>query len=151
MTSINVNELAQKAIQAEIQTILTRPEFKEEIKKEYKSQLQAMVDGAEKRARFWAIVASLLVLGVITSLAAAEFLKVREKRLSLDEDFSKIQIITSQLRESVTTIKADTERLKADLDSRDRTVRATIASLEKSVHEIELQAQAAISTLPAKR
>jgi len=151
MNGKTVEQIAADAAKQAVAGYVATDEFRSDVKEEYKTQVTSMLEGAEKKARNWALIVTLVVLGVILSLVSSEFLKVKEKRVSLDEEFGKIQVTASQLRETITSIKSEMDRLKIDVDSKDRALRSTIDSLEKKTKDLEAQVTQATARVQSKR
>lgn len=151
MNGKTVEEIAADAAKNAVLNYVATDQFKSAMKEEYKTQVTSMLEGAEKKARNWALIVTLVVLGVILTLVSSEFLKVKEKRVSLDEEFGKIQVTASQLRETIASIKSEMDRLKIDVDSKEKALRSTIDSLEKKTKDLEAQVAQATARAQSKR
>jgi len=112
-------------------------EFKGQARREYTEQIKTLIENAETKARRWQVVLTLLVIGIIFVLVFSELLNVREKRLSIDEEYVKVLTTAEELRKTIADIKADTDRVKAEVDAKDKSIGATIDSLEKKTRDLE--------------
>jgi hypothetical protein len=131
----DLNEFARKAIT----DYFSRQDFKDEAKREYTSQITTLIEKAETKARSWQVVLTLLVTGIIFVLVFSELLNVREKRLSIDEEYVKVLTTAEELRKTIADIKTDTDRVKAEVDAKDKSIGASIDSLEKKTRDLETQ------------
>lgn len=142
--------VAAEAARQTVKTYVAGEEFRREARKEYRDQITNMIEGAEKKARIWAAFFTVLVLSIVGSLAFSEFLKVREKRMSLDEEFVKVYSTAEELTRTTARLKADTDRLQLDVQSKDKSVRASMEALEQKTKALEAQVAQASARVKAK-
>ena len=148
---IDLNAVTIEATKAAVTQYFTTSQFQEDAKKEYQTQITAMIEGAEKKARNWAIVVTLLVIGLVLVLVSSEFLKVKEKRLSLDEEYVKVLVTAQDLRKTIDTLRSDTDRVKAETEAKDANIRATIEALEKKTKDLEVRVDQAAVQIEKRR
>ncbi|WP_340124613.1 hypothetical protein [Methylobacter svalbardensis] len=127
------------AVRKAVKNHIGSEKFKDEAKKEYQTQITGLIEAAEKKARNWAIIVALLVTGIAFVLVFSEFLKVREKRLSIDEEYVKVLSTAQELHKTIDTLKTDVDRLKGEVEASDKSTKATFESLEKKARELEAQ------------
>jgi len=131
-------DLNQAALDG-VKQYVASDEFKKKLIEYYKEQIAATVENAEKKARTWQVILTLLVLGFVFVLVFGELLNVREKRLSIDEEFVTVLKTAQELRKTIDEVHADTVRVKAEVDAKDKTISATLDSLDKRAHDLEGQ------------
>jgi uncharacterized small protein (DUF1192 family) len=151
MSPYDLNRIVAETAKAKVTEYLTSKEFKDKAKKEYTTQITAMIESAEKKARFWAIVVTLLVIGLALVLVSSEFYKVKEKRLSLDEEYVKVLVTAQELRKTIDALRSETERAKAEAETKDKAIRATIKTIEKKTKYLEGRIDQGIARVDKKK
>jgi hypothetical protein len=128
-----------KAAERAITEYFSSKEFKDEAKSQYMAQITTLVENAEKKARNWQVALTLLVTGIIFVLVFSELLNVREKRLSIDEEYVKVLTTAEDLHKTINDIRMDTVRVKEEVDSKNKSIGATLDSLEKRTKDLETE------------
>lgn len=103
------SRIENRAIEEALKYIKGRT-FKKKIEDEYKTEFKTLLKNAEFRAKCWAGIASLVIVGIFTIAIGLEYANTKEK-------LAEARIQYSKAKELIVQIKQDAASLKEQLES----------------------------------
>jgi len=109
MNSKSTDDRMAEIATGAVKEYVTTDKFRGKIEGKYYAEIKELVNRAEKRTTIATAIIGVLMLGVFTIACGREYLKVREKRIDIDEVYAEALSLINSLNEKIIKTNSDFE------------------------------------------